>query len=243
MRGRVIARELRVGQREVDVVAPVDREIVNAALVDGVGGRGTGGFNHLGFRTDGDNLLGAGDGQGDGKLFHLTDGDTLVASFYLGEAGSFDSDGVDARRQSDQAILAVGTLGGAALKSLGLVAGSDRGASDHASFLIFDNDVEIAAGGALRESHRSEKERKKSERDEVANSHGVSRLPAHKIPVSRDLPSGPRAKWPVSAKSFSFAGLYIRMGWKASRNEGRNRVSHAECRSGKDDRKLARGYP
>src|SRR6266853_1404625 len=37
--GRIIAEDLRIGEREIDVVASVDWQIVDAALADGVGGR------------------------------------------------------------------------------------------------------------------------------------------------------------------------------------------------------------
>src|SRR3954454_3593690 len=47
--GSVVAHNLRVGEREVDVVAAVDGEIVDAALIDGVGGGAAAGLYQFGF--------------------------------------------------------------------------------------------------------------------------------------------------------------------------------------------------
>ena len=55
--GRVVAQHLRIGQSEVDVVASVDRQIVDAPLVDGVGGRSALRFHQLRFRTHVDHFL------------------------------------------------------------------------------------------------------------------------------------------------------------------------------------------
>ena len=64
--GRVIAEDLRIRQREIDVVAAVDRQIVDAALADGVGGRAARSFDQLGLGADFDDFLAARDGDGDG---------------------------------------------------------------------------------------------------------------------------------------------------------------------------------
>src|ERR1700694_978312 len=63
--GRVIAEDLRIGQREIDVVAAVNRQIVDAALADGVSGGTARGFNQFGLGADFDDFFAARDGDGD----------------------------------------------------------------------------------------------------------------------------------------------------------------------------------
>src|SRR6202035_3820769 len=45
--GSVVAQHLRIRQREVDVVAAVDGEVINGLLFDGIGRRGAAGFDQL----------------------------------------------------------------------------------------------------------------------------------------------------------------------------------------------------
>ena len=57
---------LRVGERELDVVAAIDGQVVDAALADGVG-RGTAGrLDQLRLGADFDDFPAAGNGEGDG---------------------------------------------------------------------------------------------------------------------------------------------------------------------------------
>ncbi len=56
--GRVVANDLRIGEGEVDVIAAVDRQIIDAALADRVGGRTARGFDEFGLRRDFDDLRG-----------------------------------------------------------------------------------------------------------------------------------------------------------------------------------------
>ncbi len=64
--GRVIADDLRIGEREIDVVATVDWQIVDAALADGVGSGAPRCFNKLSLGADFDDFLAARDGERDG---------------------------------------------------------------------------------------------------------------------------------------------------------------------------------
>jgi hypothetical protein len=57
--GSVVADDLRIGEREVDVIAAVDGQIVDAALADGVGGGTARSFHQLGLRADFDDFLAA----------------------------------------------------------------------------------------------------------------------------------------------------------------------------------------
>src|ERR1700686_1281255 len=58
--GRVIAEDLRICEREIDVVASVDWQIVNAALAVGAGGGATRSLNQLSLGVDFDDFLAAG---------------------------------------------------------------------------------------------------------------------------------------------------------------------------------------
>ena len=65
-RRRVVAGEARISEREIDVVAAIDREIFNALLGDGVGGGCALSLDHLGFGTDGDSFGSSGNSECDG---------------------------------------------------------------------------------------------------------------------------------------------------------------------------------
>jgi hypothetical protein len=64
--GRIVADDLRIGEREVDVVAAVDRQIVDAALADGVGGGAARSFHDVGLGADFNDFLAARDRERDG---------------------------------------------------------------------------------------------------------------------------------------------------------------------------------
>ena len=66
--GGVVAHHLRIGQREVDVVAAVDGQIVNASLADGVGRRTARGLHQFRLRRNLNHFLAACDGEGDGEI-------------------------------------------------------------------------------------------------------------------------------------------------------------------------------
>ncbi len=55
--GRDVARGLGVGKREIDVVAPIDRQVVDAALLDGIGDFRLGRLDGRCFRGNGHGLL------------------------------------------------------------------------------------------------------------------------------------------------------------------------------------------
>ena len=60
LRGAV-ALHLRIGQRELNVVAAIDGQIVDAALADGVGGGAARSFHDFGLGADFDDFLAARD--------------------------------------------------------------------------------------------------------------------------------------------------------------------------------------
>src|SRR5713101_3708692 len=64
--GRVVADDLRIREREIDVVAAVDWQIVDAALADGVGSGAPRSLNQLSLGADFDDFFAARDGDGDG---------------------------------------------------------------------------------------------------------------------------------------------------------------------------------
>ena len=97
--GRGVARELRIRQCEVDVVAAVDRQVVDARLVDGGSGGGLLGLNQCGFRGDGDGFSCRGYRQLHRQLGDLTDGETHRLVDHLGEAGSFDGHRIQTGRE------------------------------------------------------------------------------------------------------------------------------------------------
>ena len=54
--GRIVTHNLRIRQREIDVVASVDRQVIDAFLIDGVRRRGACRLNKGGLRAYGDRL-------------------------------------------------------------------------------------------------------------------------------------------------------------------------------------------
>src|ERR1017187_2578678 len=64
--GSAVALHLRIGQRELDVVAAVDGQIIDAAFADGVGGGTARSFHDIGLGADLDDFLASGDAEGDG---------------------------------------------------------------------------------------------------------------------------------------------------------------------------------
>jgi len=85
--GSVVANYARVGEREIDVVAAIDREIVDAALTNGVGARTAGGLNQRSFGTDLNHFLAGRDGKRNRELSHLSDRNAYACRFRLGKAG------------------------------------------------------------------------------------------------------------------------------------------------------------
>ena len=174
-RRRVVTGESRISEREIDVVAAIDREIFNALLGDGVGGGCALGFYHLGFGTDGDGFGRAGHGERDGQLGHLTDGDRDILGFYLGETGGLYHDCIFAGRQVQQAVFAVSVDAGGAFKTLGLFVRGHGGIGDEAAFGVLHRDVEITTGGALGRGKSGQQQNRKSYRTEFRS--GVHKSP------------------------------------------------------------------
>src|SRR5208283_5214344 len=64
--GGAVALHLRIGQRELDVIAAVNGQIVNAALADGVGGGAARSLHDVGLGVDFDDFLAARDAERNG---------------------------------------------------------------------------------------------------------------------------------------------------------------------------------
>ena len=88
----VVAHHLRVGLGEVDVVAAVDREIVNPPLIDRIGRGGARGLDQFAFGAYCDYCGGSADVQSDGQIFHLPDGDGHILGLGLRETRRVHSD-------------------------------------------------------------------------------------------------------------------------------------------------------
>ena len=128
--GRVVADDLRIGQREVDVVASVDRKIVDAALADGVGRGSARGLDQFGLRADFDDFFASSDSECDRQLDEAADRDGDAGALDLGESGRRDGHGVGAGRKKLRAVSALPVAGGGALETLGDVLHSDGRVGD-----------------------------------------------------------------------------------------------------------------
>src|SRR5262249_41428233 len=105
--GRDVASGLRIGEREIDVVAAVDGEIVDAALLDGLRDFGLGGLDRSGFGGHGDCLLDAPELHGGIEFGVFADGECDGRGFEVGEvAGAVDFELVNAGRDTDEAVIA-----------------------------------------------------------------------------------------------------------------------------------------
>ena len=149
MLGGAVALHLRIGQRELDVVAAIDRQIVDAALADGVGGGAARGFNVLGFGADFDDFLAARYGERDGQLGHPADGDGDAGGFGPGETRRFHGNGIRAGSQLTHTVAALAVAAAGALQALGGIARGDRGVGYGVAFWISYADVEVAGGSGL----------------------------------------------------------------------------------------------
>ena len=148
--GRVVTHDLRIRLREIDVVAAVDRQIVDAALVNCFGRRCARSFNQRGFGGHGNRRLSRLEGERDGEIGDLTDGDGDAFRFGFGEVGSLDGHGIHARRQREQAVHAIRICAGGTLEGFSPVARGDCGVGDDRTGGIFHRHMQLAVCGVLR---------------------------------------------------------------------------------------------
>ena len=86
-RRSVVASQARVGESKVNVVAAIDRKIVDAALFDGIGGRTALRLNLFGSGTHRDGFLGAGNSQCDWQVRQLSHRDGLGGGVFRKTGG------------------------------------------------------------------------------------------------------------------------------------------------------------
>ena len=147
--GSVVARDLRIGERELNVIAAVDRQIIDAALADRVGGGTARSFDEFGLRADFDDFLAARNGERDRQLNDSANGDGHAVGLSFGKARCLDRDGIHARRQLPRTVAALAVAGGGAFQSLGGISNRHGGVGHHAALRIFHDNVEVAGSGAL----------------------------------------------------------------------------------------------
>ena len=199
--GSVVAQHLRIGEGEVDVVAAVDRKIVDAALVDGVGRRRALRFDQLGGRTDIDDFLGSRHRQADGNFRHRANGNRHVGHGGLGETRSGHGHRVGTRRQQQDAVLAVSVLAGVALQAFALVPRRDRGVGHHAALGIPDRNMQIAGSDSLGKAEGGEQNQLNRDCDQ---------LPQHHKSFLRRRGRGPRAvKRPPTLRGQDWTNTFL----------------------------------
>ena len=160
-RRRVITGQPRISEGEIDVVAAVDGQVVDALLRNCIGGGSALRLHQLSFRADGHYFLRAGDRKRDRQRPHLTDSDVLIFSFYAREAWSTNRKGVSTGRQRQQPVFSVDILGGRSLESFGLFARCHRGIGHDTAPLVPHKDVQVTGGGSLGGSECSQEQNQK----------------------------------------------------------------------------------
>ena len=147
---RIVAHNLRIRFREINVVAAIDGKIVDAALVNGFRGGGGRRFNQRCFRAHGNRRLSCFEGKGDGKIGDLAYGDGDGFRFGFREAGSLDGHGIHARRQREQTVHAIRVCAGGTLESFGVIASGYGGIGNQRAGGILHCDVQLAICCILR---------------------------------------------------------------------------------------------
>ena len=150
--GGVVADDLRIGQGEIDIVAAVGGQIVDAALADGVSTGSARSLNILGLGVDFHDFLAARDAERDPQLGHPANRDGDSGGLGSGEARCIHGDGIRAGGQLTHAVAAEAVAVAGAFQALGHISRGDRGAGHGVALRISNADVQVAGGGALRKS-------------------------------------------------------------------------------------------
>jgi len=127
--GGTVALDLRIRQRELDVIAAVDRQIVDAALADRVGAGAARSFDELGLSADFDDFPASRDDERNGQLGQAADGDGDAGGFGFGEAGRVHGDGINARSQLTHTVAALAVAAAGAFQQ-----GAQQGLADPVTF-------------------------------------------------------------------------------------------------------------
>ncbi len=147
-RRRRIASNLRVGQREVDVVAPVRRQIFDAKLVDRSGLRAALRLDNVGARADRHDLRRP-YRKRERKLTLFPGGQDYLLTDERVEARSRRLDGIGARRQQQQTVVSLPVAGRRARETLRLVRDGHGGVRNDGSGLVVNRTVELRGRDVL----------------------------------------------------------------------------------------------
>ena len=165
--GGTVALDLRIRQRELDVIAAVDRQIVDATLTDRVGAGAARSFDELRLSADFDDFPASRDDERDGQLGQAADGDGDAGGFGFGEAGRVHGDGINAGSQLTYAVAALAVATAGAFQAFGDISYGNRGVGHGVALGVFHADTEVAGGGALGKGKLTDEQQHDRETEET----------------------------------------------------------------------------
>ena len=175
MLGVVSRASCEFGQGEIDVVAAIDRQVLDARLVDGGARRGLLGLDQFGFGGDGNGFACGGHRQRHRQFCDLADGaDEPISFTSLANPGAstvteYNSGG---QRQQDRHPSAL-VVAARENPRPGL-GGGDRGVANHRALGVFDDDVQF---GSLHLRHGAGQQACDCDQQAQESAHEVHDVP------------------------------------------------------------------